>query len=179
MKFLIILKNHIRIFKNWILFRENLIFVMFILFILIFLLFSIRSKLLQIEKNILLIILFGFFIIIISISLTNLYLKLCRKENNLLLTLITKTELLKVRLTQTIITNLSVFIGTFIFLFYSLLDGIVGVVYLISGILFLLFFSFIQSYLIIKFQINSSRIKSTKLWNISISNHKASPTRGY
>jgi hypothetical protein len=174
----IILKNHIRILKNWLFIKENLFLSIFALCILIFLLIAFKEKYIQNKNNALLQFIWNTFSIFLPISITNLYLKLSQKEDELLLNFISKSELIKIRQVQSIISNLFIFIG---FLIIGILPKFkeFSTTLLISGeILFLLFVSLVQPFFTYNKQYNFEKNKSYNLWNFKIQYHKILPVRG-
>lgn len=163
--------------KNWVLLRENIFVSLFIFFISIFFLALLKYKVINNENNILLQFLVGFIILSLPVMLSKLYLKLSQKENHLLITLMSKSELIKVKQTQSIISHFTIFFFFIILGLFPKFKGITKIVFFTSGILFLL----ITGYVLPLFRSNNhtkfKKVKNNRLWNLKLSAHNAFPIR--
>jgi len=110
-----IILNHIRVFKNWLRIKDNLFGIIILGIIALLTLISIRHITTQYQNNTAIQIFILLFNLFIPILLTNTYLRAAKKENQFLLTLMSKSELKKIRQFQTILSNLFIFFILLIF----------------------------------------------------------------
>ncbi len=111
-----IILNHLRIFKNWLRFKENLGGIIILGIIGLLTLFSIRQLTAQHSNNQIIQISVILSILPISFMLTNAYLIITKKENKFLLTLLSKSELRKIRKFQATLSNILIFVVISFFL---------------------------------------------------------------
>lgn len=169
-----IIFNQMLIFRNWYSYGSNryVVFLSVIIFIPLFL-FIINIVNTTFEtifaKNILL--------IFVSVYATHFYLKLTLKENNFILSFISKSKLFRVKQIQSLLSNLIIFTLLQLFSYFANVNLLSSFLVTLTSILILLAISAIQPLLIKKKIFVGKTFSSNKFWNSAIKKKEVLPLR--
>lgn len=172
-----IIKNHFRLLKNWLLFKENKIallflFAFFLLTIPSFSIYfgeqsSINSQMFSI-----------LFTLILPIFIASKYLVFITKEDSLLLVMFDRNDLFASKQLLLSIFTLSIFSMMLLFGVIPHLLEIPILLIIFIEVLLLLIFSFLLPYFTLKINFEFNISKSTRFWDSKISNINLLPVRG-
>ena len=172
-----IIKNHLRLLKNWLLFKENKIVLIFLF---IFLLLTIptfsvyfgeQSSLNSQMASIL-------FTLILPVFVASKYLVFITKEDSLLLVMFDKKDLFVTKQVLLSVLSLTIFSITLLFGIIPHFGKIPIPLIIFIEVLFLLVFSTILPYFVLKINFKYNVSKSTRFWDSQISNINFFPVRG-
>ena len=172
-----IIKNHFRLLKNWLFFKENKIVLIFLFVFLLLTIppfsiyFSDQSSLNSQMFSIL-------FTLILPVFIASKYLVFITREDSLLLVMFSKKDLFVSKQLLLTINTLSVFSMTLLFGIIPHFGEIHILIIIFIEVLFLLIFSFLLPYFTLKINFKFNVSKSTRFWDSRLSNNNLFPVRG-
>ena len=172
-----IIKNHFRLLKNWLFFKENKIVLIF-LFVFLFLAIPPYSVYFGEQSGTNSQIFSILFTLILPIFTASKYLIFVTKEDNLLLVLFDKNDLFASKQLLLSIFTLSILSFMLLFGIIPYLWNIPALIIIFTEILLLLIFSFLLPYFTLKINFRFNVTQSTRFWDSQISNINLFPVRG-
>ncbi len=169
-----IIKNRLRIIKNWYFYKDNRIVVIFSAIILFFFtLYFYRNPAGTLQEQTIKILI----ILLLPILITNIYLKTILNENDFMLRFLNKKMLITTKQIQALISNVIIFSLLLLVVNLFATKGLQAFTMIIGEFFFLIIASLFQPYLIKKKIYISKSIYKNSLWNVSL-NKKLLPLRG-
>ena len=172
-----IIRNHFRLLKNWLLFKENKIMLLFLI-ILLFLAIPPFSVYFGEQSSINSQIISIFFTLILPIFIASKYLIFTKREDSLLLVLFDKKDLFVSKQLLVSFATLSIFSLMLLFGIIPHFRNIPLSLIILTEILLLLIFSRLIPFVSLKINFQSNISKSTHFWDSQISNLNLLPVRG-